>query len=174
MKVKEEGEKVGSKHNIQKTKIMASGPITSWKIDGETMETMRDFIFLGSKITAEGDYQIRSDQISGSVVFDFLHPHEWQHTRLLCLSLSPGICSNSCPLSWWCLSTILSSVGPFSFLQSFLASRSLTVSLLLTSGGQSSGVSALASVLTMNIQDWFPSRLTGLVSFLSKGLSSIF
>ena len=56
MKVKEENEKVGLKLNIQKTKIMASGPITSWKIDGETMETVRDFIFLGSKVTADGDY----------------------------------------------------------------------------------------------------------------------
>ena len=55
MKVKEESEKVGLKLNIQKMKIMASGPITSWQIDGETMETVRDFIFLGSKITADGD-----------------------------------------------------------------------------------------------------------------------
>ena len=55
MKVKEESEKVGLKLNIQKTKIMASGPITSWQIDGETVETVADFIFLGSKITAEGD-----------------------------------------------------------------------------------------------------------------------
>ena len=55
MKVKEESEKVGLKLNIQKKKIMASGPITSWQIDGETMETMRDFIVLGSKITADGD-----------------------------------------------------------------------------------------------------------------------
>ena len=55
MKVKEESEKIGLKLNIQKTKIMASGPITSWQIDGETMETVRDFIFLGSKITADGD-----------------------------------------------------------------------------------------------------------------------
>ena len=55
-KVKEESEKVGLKLNIQKTKILASGPITSWQIDGETMETVSDFIFLGSKITADGDY----------------------------------------------------------------------------------------------------------------------
>ena len=55
MKVKEESEKVGSKLNIQKTKIMASSPITTWQIDGETMETVRDFLFLGSKITADGD-----------------------------------------------------------------------------------------------------------------------
>ena len=57
MKVKEESEKVGLKLNIQKTKIMASGPITSWQIDGETVETVADFIFLGSKITADGDLQ---------------------------------------------------------------------------------------------------------------------
>ena len=55
MKVKEESERVGLKLNIQKTKIMASGPITSWQIDGETMETVTDFIFLGSKMTADGD-----------------------------------------------------------------------------------------------------------------------
>ena len=56
MKVKEESEKVGLKLNIQETKIMVSGPITPWQIDGETVETMADFIFLGSKITADGDY----------------------------------------------------------------------------------------------------------------------
>ena len=56
MKVKEESEKVGLKLSIQKTKIMASGPITSWTIDGETVETVADFIFLGSKITADGDW----------------------------------------------------------------------------------------------------------------------
>ena len=56
MKVKEESEKVGLKYNIQKTKIMASGPITSWQIDGETVQTVTDFIFLGSKITADGDW----------------------------------------------------------------------------------------------------------------------
>ena len=55
MKVKEESEKVGLKLNIQKTKIMASGPITSWQVDGEAMETVTDFIFLGSKITADAD-----------------------------------------------------------------------------------------------------------------------
>ena len=56
MKVKEESEKVGLKPNIQKTKIMASGPITSWQVDGETKETVTDFIFLDSKITEYGDY----------------------------------------------------------------------------------------------------------------------
>ena len=56
LKVKEENEKTDSKLNIQKTKVMASGPITSWQVDGETMETMRDFLSLGSKITADGDF----------------------------------------------------------------------------------------------------------------------
>ena len=56
MKVKEESEKVGLKLNIQKTKIMASGPTTSWQLDGEKMETVTDFIFLGSKTTADGEY----------------------------------------------------------------------------------------------------------------------
>ena len=63
LKVKEESEKVGLKLNIQKTKIMASGPITLWQIDGETVETVSDFIFLGSKITADGDcsHEIKKD-----------------------------------------------------------------------------------------------------------------
>ena len=67
MKMKEENEKVGLKLNIQKTKIMASVPITSWLIDGETMEAVRDFIFLGSKITADGDcsHEIKSCLLLG-------------------------------------------------------------------------------------------------------------
>ena len=67
MKVKEESEKAGLKLNIQKTKIMASCPITSWQIDGETMETVKDFIFLGSKITADGDcsHEIKSRLLLG-------------------------------------------------------------------------------------------------------------
>ena len=64
MKVKEENEKVGLKLNIQKTKIMASGPITSWQIDAETMETVTDFIFLGSKITADSDCMKSKDACS--------------------------------------------------------------------------------------------------------------
>ena len=67
MKVKDESEKAGLKHNIPKTKIIASGPITSWQIDGETMETVRDFIFGGSKITADGDcsHEIRNHLLLG-------------------------------------------------------------------------------------------------------------
>ena len=70
MKVKEESEKAGLKLNIQKTKIMASGPITSWEIDGETVETVFDFIFLGSKITADGDcsHEIKRHLLFGSKV----------------------------------------------------------------------------------------------------------
>ena len=68
MKVKEESEKVGLNFNIQKTKIMASGPISSWQIDGETLETVTDFIFLGSKITADGDcsHEIKRCLLLGS------------------------------------------------------------------------------------------------------------
>ena len=75
MKVKEESEKVGLKPNIQKTKIMASGPITSWKIDGETMETMRDFILGGSKITADGDcsHEIKKHLLLGRKVMTNLN-----------------------------------------------------------------------------------------------------
>ena len=70
MKVKEESEKVGLKLNIQKTKIMASSPITSWQIDRETMETLTDFIFLGSKITADGDcsHEIKRRMLLGRKV----------------------------------------------------------------------------------------------------------
>ena len=69
MKVKEESEKVGLKLNIQKTKIMASDAITSWQIDGETVETVADFIFLGSKITADGDcsHDIKRHSLEGKL-----------------------------------------------------------------------------------------------------------
>ena len=95
--------------------------------------------------------------------------------RFPCPSLSPRACSNSCPLSWWCHPTISSSVVPFSSCsQSFPASGSSLMSRLVTSGGQSIGASASASVLPMNIQDWFPLGLTGLISLQSKGLSRVF
>ena len=101
MKVKEESEKVGLKLNIQKTKIMASGPIISWQIDGETVETVADLIFLGSKITADGDcsHEIKrrlllgrkvmtnlsqSVQFCHSVMSDSLQPHVSQHARPPC------------------------------------------------------------------------------------------
>ena len=130
MKVQEESEKVGLKLNIQKTKIMPSSPITSWQIDGETMETEKDFFFFCSKITADGDCShevkrclllgrkamtnldiilksrdttlltnIRSDQISRSVVSDCLRPHELQYARPPYPSPTPGVHSDSCPSS---------------------------------------------------------------------------
>ena len=94
--------------------------------------------------------------------------------RLPCPSLSPGVCSNSCALSRWCHPTISSSVTPFcSCHQSFPASGSFPMSWLFAWGGQSIGVSASKSVLPMNIQDWLPLGLTGLISLLSKELSSL-
>ena len=87
---------------------------------------------------------------------------------------APRVCSDSCPLSWWCHPTILSSVIPFSCPQCFSASGSFPVSWFFASGGQSTGVSASASVLPMNIQDWFPLGLTGLISLQSKRLSRVF
>ena len=75
MKVKEESQKVGLKLNIQKTKIMASSPITSWQIDGETMETVKDVIFLGSKITADGDcsHEIKRRLLLGRKAMTNIH-----------------------------------------------------------------------------------------------------
>ena len=95
MKVKEESEKVGLKLNIQKTKTMASDPITSRQIDGETMETVTDFILGGSKITLDGD----SVQFSRSVVSDSLRPRESQHASPPCPSPSLGVHSDSRPSS---------------------------------------------------------------------------
>ena len=112
---------------------------------------------------------------SYSEVSDSLQPHGMQHTRLPCPSASPGACSNSCQLSWWCHPTISSSVVSFSScLQSFPASGSFPMSRFFTSDGQSIGVSASASVLPMNIQDYFPLGWTGVISLQSKGLSRVF
>ena len=106
---------------------------------------------------------LSSVQFSHSVVSDSLWPYGLQHTRLPCPSPTPGAYSNSCPLSPWCHPTISSSVIPFSFyLQSFPASGSFQMNQFFPSGGQSIGVSASASVLPMNIQDWFPLGLTDL------------
>ena len=116
-----------------------------------------------------------SIQFSCSVVSNSLRPHGPQHARPPCPSSTPGVYPNSCPLSWWCHPTISSSVIPFSScLQSFPALMSFPMSQLFVSGGQSIGVSALVSVLPMNIQGWFPWGLTGLISLLSKGLSRVF
>ena len=101
-----------------------------------------------------------------------LWPHGLQNARLPCPSSTPRACSNSCPSSRWCHPTISSSVDPFSsHLQSSPESGSFLMSRLFASGGQCIGISASVSVLPMNIQDWFPLGLTGLISLQSKGLS---
>ena len=113
-----------------------------------------------------------SVRFSRSRVSNSLRPHGLQHARLPCSSPTPGACSNSYPSSWWCHPTILSSVVPLSScLQSFPASGSFQMSQFFASGGQSIRVSASASVLPKNNQDWFPSGLNGLISLQSKGLS---
>ena len=100
--------------------------------------------------------------------------HRLEHSRLFCPS-SPRACSISFPLSWWCLPTVSSSVIPSSScLRSFPASGSFSVSYLFASSGQSTGISASASVLPMNIQDWFPLRWMGWISLQFKGLSKVF
>ena len=103
----------------------------------------------------------------------FVTPWTTAHQASLSITNS-RVHPNPCPLSWWCHPTILSSVFPFSpWPQSFPASGSFQRSQLFTSGGQSIGVSASASILPMNIQDWFPLRWTGWISLQSKGLSCI-
>ena len=115
-----------------------------------------------------------SVQFSHWVMSDSLWPHGLQHARLPCPSTTPGTYSNSCPSSRWCHPTITSSVIPFpSCLQSFSSSGSLQISQFFTSGGQSIGVSASASILPMNIRDWFPLGWTGWISLQSKGLSCL-
>ena len=102
-----------------------------------------------------------------------LRPHGLKHTKFSCPSLTPGPCSNSCPSSRWCHPTISFSVIPFSSCpHSFPASESFPMSQFFPSGGQSIGASA--SILWMNIQDWFPLGLTGLISLQFKGLSRVF
>ena len=118
---------------------------------------------------------LSSVQFSHSVVSNSLQPHGPQHARPPCPSPTPGVYSDSCPLSWWCHPTISSSVIPFSsHLQSFPASGSFQMSQFFTSGGQSIGVSTSASVLSINIQGRFSLGWTGWTSLLSKGLSRVF
>ena len=116
-----------------------------------------------------------SVQFSHSVVSDSLRPHELQHARPPCPSPTPGVHPNPCPSNWWCHPTMSSSVVPFSSCpQSFPVSGSFQMSQFFTLGGQRIGPSALASVLSMNSQDWFPLGLTGLISLQSKGVSRVF
>ena len=116
-----------------------------------------------------------SIHFSHSVISSSLWPHESQHARPPCPSPSPGAYSDSCPSSQWCHPAISSSVIPFSFCtQSLPASESFPMSQLFAWGGQSTGVSASASVLPKNTQDWSPLGWTGWISLQSKGLSRVF
>ena len=117
--------------------------------------------------------QFNSVQFSRSVVSNSLQPHELQHTRPPCLSPTPRVYPNSCPLSWWCHPTI-SSPSPPALNLSQHQGLFKWVGSLHQSGGQSIGVSASTSVLPMNTQDWFPLGWTGWISLQSKGLSSVF
>ena len=120
-------------------------------------------------------YSMNSVQFSWSVMSNSLWPHGLQHARLPCPSPNPGACSNSCPLSQWYYPIISSSIIPFSScLQSFPAWWYFPVSQLFASGGQSIGASASASVIPINIQDWFSLGWTGWISLQSKGLSIVF
>ena len=117
--------------------------------------------------------EISSVQFSSLVVSKSLWPHGMQHTRLPCPSPTPGVYSNSFPLSQWCHPTISSSVIPFSScLQSFPATGSFQIDQFFALSGQSIGVST--SVLSMNTQNWFPLGWTGWISLHSKGLSRVF
>ena len=174
------------------------------QIEWEKIETVTDFIFLGSKITVDSDCSCEIKrcfsrvQFSCSVASNSLWSHGLQHARLPCLSPTPGVYSNSCPLSRWCHLTISSSVVPLPFcLQAFPASESFPVSQFFSSGGQSIegsdsasvlpknnqdwfslgqiiGVSDSASVLPKNNQDWFSLGWTGLISLQSKRLTRVF
>ena len=135
------------------------------------------FISLYQSITELKDKEDSQSvsQFGCSVVSDSLRPHELQHARPPCPSPTPRVLSNSCPLSQWCHPTISFSVIPFSScLQSFPALGFFQKSQLFTSGGQSIGVSALASGLPIHIQDWFPLGWTGWTSLQSKLLSRVF
>ena len=129
----------------------------------------------GKMSDSQGSLEFRPQyQLNRSVMSNSWPPHGLQHAKLLWSSPTPGACSDSCPLSWWCHPTISSSVIPFSScLQSFLASGSFQRSQFFTSGSQGIGLSSSASVLPMNIQDWFLLEWTGWISWQSKGLSRV-
>ena len=128
---------------------------------------------ISSSQTGAWDYRkglrrLQYHQFSCSVVYECLSTHGLQHARLPCPTPTPRACSDSCPSSQWCHPTISSSIDSSSCLQSFPASGSFQMSQFFVSGGQNIGFSVSASVLPMNIQDWFPLGLTGLISLKSK------
>ena len=123
-------------------------------------------------ILTKPHHQFSSVQFSHSVMSDSLWPHGLQHANLPCPSPTPGAYSNSCPSSRWCHPTISSSVVPFFCFQSFPAPGSFPMSRFFAPVGQSVGVSVSASVLPMNIQDWFPLGWTGWISLQFMGFSN--
>ena len=152
------------------TTLLPSGQKSGSPKDTSGLELGKENGFPGP-----GNLKLTSFQFNCSVVSNSLQSHGLQHTRLPCPLPTPGAYLNSCPSRWWCHPTISSSVVPISScLQSFPASGSFPMSQFFISCGQSIGVSASASVLPMNIQDWFPLGLTGWVSLQSKGLSRVF
>ena len=144
----------------------------TWVTPNSNMkETCEKFIMI--QCPQSNIWCIQFSQFTCSVMFYSLRPHGLQHASLPCPSPTPRAYSNSCPSIRWCHPTISSSVVPFSsHLQPIPESRYFPTSQLFISGGQSIGASASASVLPMNIRNWFPLGLTGLIFFLSKGLSA--
>ena len=149
------------------------------KIERSVSKVYGKYILIGFRgVTVRHGFlclMFSSVQFHHPVMSDSLQPHGLQHTRPPCPSPTPRVYSNSCPLSWWCHPTISSSVVPFSSrLQSFPASGSFQMSRFFASDGQSIGVSTSASILPVNIQDWFPLGLTCWISLQIKGLSRVF
>ena len=126
----------------------------------------------GTELLKSLEFPVSSVQLFTYIQL-FVTPWTAAHEASLSFTIS-GVCSSSCPLSQWCHPSISSSVYPFFCLPSFPPSESFPMSQFFTSGGQSTGVPASASVLPMNIQDWFPLRLTGWISLQSKELSRVF
>ena len=149
--------------------------LPAWRIPGRVEPDGLQLVGL-QRVRHDWVTHIRKQRLlfTCSVVSNSLSPHGLQHASLPCPSLYPRVRSNSCPSSRWCRPTISYSVVPFSCLQSFPASGSFPMSQFFTSGGQSIGASASALVFPVNIQDWFPLGLTGLISLPSKGLSTVF
>ena len=126
-------------------------------------------------MSSQQNWQAANFQFSRSDVSDSLRSHKLQHAKPPCPSPAPGVYPNLCPLSWWCHSTISSSVVPFSSCpQFFPASGSFLMSQFFASGSQSIGVSASTSVLPVNTQDWSPLGWTGWISLQSKELPRVF
>ena len=150
-------------------------PSTSWETLGWKKHKLESRLPGEISITSDMQIQFSPVQFIHSVVSDSLWPHESQHSRPPCPSPTPGVYSNSSPSSRWFHPAISSSVIPFSSCsQSLPASGSFPMSQLFAWAGQSTGVSASASVLTMNTQDWSPLGWTGWISLQSKGLSRVF